>query len=574
MATRDEELQRNYLDINQRTPLDVIRERSVRPALPDAPAEPDLRTQREIDEASKPYIRPNFNVRGFQQQTVNDRVVPLMGPNAGPPISAMLPKEDREAQAYTRPPYTVPVNRSDDYQTTMPAASPSPAIAPASFTATNAPAQFVPSLRDQINEGIMKDFEQGVDRGLPYIGGGGGRIVRSIAQSAPSQINTDDPRQLRVASFANQVGVDPALALAFAGRESGFNTNAVGPATRSGEKAMGDMQIMPKTFQYVNERYMGGRGNIDNPDDRTIAGLHYLKEQFQRFGGNVRDTALAYFGGPGNVAAFQSGINRTDGAPGRAGTPSSAYAQSIVDRYEQLTGGKAGPSQGTQSVQDQTATDGSPLRQPIEIIRGLQRTAFDPLAQQEFVMAPPGTPPQLAMLSTLAQRGMLPPGSIQQLISDQGRLAQESMQQAGQTRRQEMAGQKAVDVANINADAQGDSVNRATGRALAALIQGKEPAEQLKIIQQVARGDKDRFSVLTLPDVELQTGNPLDPIKTRKGGQVVRDNQTGEFFAPPQPKPDVDPRAMRADAESAIRRGASKDAVNARLRQMGLEPIK
>lgn len=554
-------------DINQRTAADLIRERRMRPPLPETPEEPDLRTQREMDEASKPYFgNPNLGVRGFRPQPTSDRVVPLMAPNEGPPISAMVPKEEREAQTYTRPPYTVPSNRSDDFTAPMPATTAPAVTAP---TSAPMPQQFIPSLRDQINEGISRDFEKGIDRGLPFIGGGGGRMVQSMVQSSP--IQTDDPRQLRIASFANQIGVDPALALAFAGRESGFNTNAVGPTTRSGDKAVGDMQIMPNTFKMVNERYMGGRGNINNPDDRTMAGLHYLKEQFQRFGGNIRDTALAYFGGPGNVAAFQSGINRTDGAPGRAGTTSSAYAQAIMDRYEQLIGGRAGaPQATTQGVRDIPGTgpqDSGPLRQPIEIIRGLQRTAFDPFAQQEFVSAPPGVSPQIAALMTAVNRG-LPAQVASQIVSGQEGLKREELQQRGMSERQTSVNQVNRDNALTQAANQGDALNRVQGRILEEMIAGKTPEEQLKIVSGFARQNK----LIPIDLGQEAVPGALGEVKMRNRGQVLFNPETGSVIPVPQQKPDK--ASVMREAQGVMSRGSvtgpRRDAFIAQLRADGL----
>src|SRR6266568_46288 len=96
--------------------------------------------------------------------------------------------------------------------------------------------------------------------------------------------------QSLVAQTAASFGVDPALALAVASAESGFNQNA-----RSSAGAIGVMQLEPATAAQLGV-------NPYDLADNIRGGVLYLKQQLSRFG----DPALAlaaYNWGPARVAS-------------------------------------------------------------------------------------------------------------------------------------------------------------------------------------------------------------------------------------------------------------------------------
>jgi len=88
--------------------------------------------------------------------------------------------------------------------------------------------------------------------------------------------------------------LDPDLLLAVAEAESGFRPDAVSP-----RGARGLMQLMPGTA--------GGLGLTEpfNPEASADAGARYLKEQLDRFGGNVAFALAAYNAGPGAVLRYR-----------------------------------------------------------------------------------------------------------------------------------------------------------------------------------------------------------------------------------------------------------------------------
>jgi soluble lytic murein transglycosylase-like protein len=76
-------------------------------------------------------------------------------------------------------------------------------------------------------------------------------------------------------------------------QESGFRPEAIGPETRSGERAIGLTQLMPGTAQYLGVDPRDPAQNLDG-------GARYLLEQLGTFG-SVDLALAAYNAGPGAV---------------------------------------------------------------------------------------------------------------------------------------------------------------------------------------------------------------------------------------------------------------------------------
>lgn len=93
-----------------------------------------------------------------------------------------------------------------------------------------------------------------------------------------------------VQATALRYGVDPALAMAVAYHESGFNQGA-----RSGAGAIGVMQLMAPTAADMKVNPYTLAGNVEG-------GVKYLSYLLGLYGGNVEKTLWAYNAGPGNVA--------------------------------------------------------------------------------------------------------------------------------------------------------------------------------------------------------------------------------------------------------------------------------
>lgn len=99
--------------------------------------------------------------------------------------------------------------------------------------------------------------------------------------------------------------VDPFLLVALAHQESGLNPKAVSPSG-----AVGLMQLMPSTAQYVARREsipLSGPSDLMNPVTNLRLGqayISYLMEQ-SSIGGNLVFVTAAYNAGPGNFERWQ-----------------------------------------------------------------------------------------------------------------------------------------------------------------------------------------------------------------------------------------------------------------------------
>jgi LysM repeat protein len=99
-----------------------------------------------------------------------------------------------------------------------------------------------------------------------------------------------------IGSIAAQHGVPGSLASAVAWQESGFNNGAVSSAN-----ARGVMQVMPGTWQWVQDNLAQGRLDPNSTQDNVQAGVLYLRQLLQDTGGDTRTAIAAYYQGLGSV---------------------------------------------------------------------------------------------------------------------------------------------------------------------------------------------------------------------------------------------------------------------------------
>ncbi|MDA0182670.1 LysM peptidoglycan-binding domain-containing protein [Solirubrobacter phytolaccae] len=97
-----------------------------------------------------------------------------------------------------------------------------------------------------------------------------------------------------VQSVASQHGVSPSLATAIAYQESGFNNAMVSSAN-----ARGVMQVMPGTWDYVQQNLAQRQLNPNSAHDNVTAGVLYLKQLLNQTGGDESSAIAAYYQGLG-----------------------------------------------------------------------------------------------------------------------------------------------------------------------------------------------------------------------------------------------------------------------------------
>jgi len=114
-----------------------------------------------------------------------------------------------------------------------------------------------------------------------------------------------------IADLAARFDLSPALLEALVWQESRWREDAISPAG-----ARGLAQLMPGTAQYLGV-------DPDNPLANLEGGARYLREQLDRFDGDLEKALAAYNAGPGRVI-------RSGGIPRIRET--QAYVSSIMGR--------------------------------------------------------------------------------------------------------------------------------------------------------------------------------------------------------------------------------------------------
>jgi len=120
----------------------------------------------------------------------------------------------------------------------------------------------------------------------------------------------DGPYKAEIDAAAAKYGLDPALLRGLIRQESNFNPKAGSPAG-----AQGLTQLMPGTARAL------GCTNPWDPAQNIDAGARYLKQQLDRFGGDVSKALAAYNAGPGAVQRY-------------GGVPPYAETQNYVRRVQ------------------------------------------------------------------------------------------------------------------------------------------------------------------------------------------------------------------------------------------------
>jgi soluble lytic murein transglycosylase-like protein len=119
----------------------------------------------------------------------------------------------------------------------------------------------------------------------------------SAATSSASAAGTSTPGDVEglLESQAEAKGIDGSLVKAVAWQESNWRQEA-----RSSAGAIGVMQVMPDTADYVNEVLGTGDLNVRDAADNVELGVTYLDHVIEGQG-DERKGLAAYYSGPGNV---------------------------------------------------------------------------------------------------------------------------------------------------------------------------------------------------------------------------------------------------------------------------------
>ncbi|QQN40558.1 tape measure protein [Acinetobacter sp. CS-2] len=97
-----------------------------------------------------------------------------------------------------------------------------------------------------------------------------------------------------ISAKANAAGIPSGVIEAMIMQESKGNKNAVGPVTRSGERARGLAQFMPATAKQYGVNVFDEQSSINGM-------IKYMSALIKQFGGDVNKAIMAYNAGPGNV---------------------------------------------------------------------------------------------------------------------------------------------------------------------------------------------------------------------------------------------------------------------------------
>jgi LysM repeat protein len=122
-------------------------------------------------------------------------------------------------------------------------------------------------------------------------------------QAAPTTLPQASPHptperttSAQIGQIAAAHGVSGSLAAAVAWQESGFNNAAVSSAN-----ARGVMQVMPGTWEWVQQNLAASQLDPDSTHDNVRAGVLYLRQLLRDTGGDERTAIAAYYQGLGSV---------------------------------------------------------------------------------------------------------------------------------------------------------------------------------------------------------------------------------------------------------------------------------
>ena len=128
-------------------------------------------------------------------------------------------------------------------------------------------------------------------------------VQQSTPAPAPKNVPAASPAPAagrvsagQVQSVAAQHGIDGSLAAAIGWQESGFNNAMVSSAN-----ARGVMQVMPGTWDWVQENLASAPLDPSSAEDNVHAGAMYLGQLLKQTGGDVETATAGYYQGLASV---------------------------------------------------------------------------------------------------------------------------------------------------------------------------------------------------------------------------------------------------------------------------------
>jgi soluble lytic murein transglycosylase-like protein len=123
----------------------------------------------------------------------------------------------------------------------------------------------------------------------------------SVPESMRALMGRRDDVRRAIVEEARRFDVPAALALAVAWQESGWRQDVVSHAG-----AIGVMQLLPATGEWVGDVMLGQRVDLRSTRDNVRAGVRLLKHYLARYDGKVDLVLAAYY--QGQTAADRHGV--------------------------------------------------------------------------------------------------------------------------------------------------------------------------------------------------------------------------------------------------------------------------
>lgn len=178
----------------------------------------------------------------------------------------------------------------------------------------------------EVKKGIEQTIPKSPSQTTPTNMGTGKNYV-GFDRGATGLIPSNKDMQNLIVKIAQEEGVDPAVALAMAQQESGFNPKAISEAG-----AIGVMQLMPATAKELG---------VDpyNTEQNIRGGLRYLKQQMKTFDNSLSKALAAYNAGAGSVMKY-GGVPPKEFANGQTYNYVNNISNLIPRYREALQGGQ------------------------------------------------------------------------------------------------------------------------------------------------------------------------------------------------------------------------------------------